>query len=338
MVWQAFLVQRSQDEEKTILKIAIGYGHKEKDIPLLTKEESRRLEEIFSVVNKSDRRITAEEKKQVIEKTSTPKIITDAFIKAIQSAPFQTPNSKRGEKFICFKKDRYVYLLEPGFRDLFLSQLPEDLAAAFGDGFRRIGNMSQPTVALINHLKELGWLVEEGNGMRSECGLWTVEIGTKVFNGVLAVNLPESISSDLPENSEYEVRFNCPLKIGLKTVNKPEDRIPREDLSALEKKAKQLSAVHGGDYKKILEQLKKAEEGSPPEPAESNAKVISEKKPEKNSGGDKGAENPLSDEEVLSLEKKAKQLVAAHGGSYQKVLSEIKARKEAEKLSKKETF
>lgn len=313
------------EQDKLLAKIAIGYGHKEKEIPLLNKEESLRLEKIFSIVNKADRKTTAAEKKDVIEKQSTPELITNAFIKAIQESPFHTPRTKRGAQSICFKKDNIVYLLEPGFRDLFLAQLPEDLAAAFGDGFRRIGNMSPPTVALINHLKKLGWLVEDGNGMHSECGLWTVEIGKKLFNGVLAVNLPEDISSELPENSEYDVRFSCPLKVDLKKEVQPKDRIPREELSAMEKKAKQLSAIHGGDYEKILEQLKKSREEERVEKnkedvVESAEKIVEEEKTSR-----------ISKEERESLEKKAKQIAATHGSDYQKVFSEMLSRAEAEK-------
>lgn len=243
------------EDEKLILKITIGYGHKENKRPILEKNIEERVQKIFAVINKADRLKTDQEKQKVIEKDGTPSIITNAFLKAVSEAPFQTPTTKRGSQSICFRKENIVYLLEPGFRDLFLNQLPEDLSAAFGDGFRRIGNMSPPTVALINHLKKLGWLVEEGNGMTSECGLWSVEIGRKVFNGVLAVKLPENITQSLPENSVYDVRFSCPLKVDHKKQNQPKDRIPNDQMTTLQKKARQLSALTGQSVESLLAKL-----------------------------------------------------------------------------------
>jgi hypothetical protein len=246
------------EDEKEVLKITVGYGHKESKRPLLEHNIEQRVQNIFAVVNKADRLKTAEEKKKVIEKGNTPQIITDGFLRAIYSAPFQTPSTRRGAPTICFRKQDIVYLLEPGFRDIFLKELPDDLAAAFGDGFRRIGNMSPPTVALINHLKNLGWLVEDGNGMHSECGLWSVEIGKKLFNGVLAVKLPNEIVSKLPDESVYDVRFNCPLKVDIKKdVVAPADRIPSDKLTELQKKARQLSAITGQPVDSLFKKLEK---------------------------------------------------------------------------------
>ncbi|MBE0468258.1 MAG: hypothetical protein IBX55_01950 [Methyloprofundus sp.] len=247
------------EDEKLILKIVIGYGHKEHKRPVLENNIEQRVQEIFSVINKSDREQTAREKKEVL-KSTTPQIITEAFLKALTNAPFQTQNTKRGAESICFRREDIVYLLEPGFRDLFLNKLPDDVAAAYGEGFRRIGNMSPPTVALINHLKNLGWLVEEGNGMTSECGLWSVEIGKKVFNGVLAVRLPENIIKSLPGDSVYEVRFSCPLKVGPKTVLKPKDRLSSEQMDSIQKKARQLHALTGKSMDSLVELLKKEAE------------------------------------------------------------------------------
>ncbi len=246
------------EDEKEVLKISIGYGHKESKRPILEHNIEQRVQNIFAVVNKADRLKTAEEKKKIIEKGNVPQIITDGFLRAIYLAPFQTPATRRGAPTICFRKGDVVYLLEPGFRDIFLKELPEDLAAAFGDGFRRIGNMSPPTVALINHLKKLGWLVENGNGMHSECGLWSVEIGKKLFNGVLAVKLPHEIVTRLPDESVYDVRFSCPLKVDIKKeVVAPADRIPNEKLTELQKKARQLSAITGQPVDVLFKKLEK---------------------------------------------------------------------------------
>lgn len=248
------------DEEQLVLKVVIGYGHKEHKRPILPNNIEQRVQLIFSVINRADRTQTALEKKKILENAESPEMITNAFIEALKNAPFQTPETKRGASSVCFRKGEIVYLLEPGFRDLFLSQLPEDVAAAYGEGFRRIGNMSPPTVALINHLKKIGWLVERGNGMESECGLWSVEIGKKVFNGVLAVKLPSEIIEYLPEESIYEVRFSCPLKIGPKSKVQPKDRLSREKMDAIQKKARQLHAITGRSIESLTEALIKEAE------------------------------------------------------------------------------
>lgn len=254
------------EDEQLVLKIVIGYAHKENQRPILKKNLDQRVEEILSVVNAADRKKTAQEKEEVLEKNKAPEVVTDAFLRALINSPFNTPKSKRGDNSICFKKGNVVYLLEPGFRDLFLNELHPDIAAAFGTGFRRIGNMSAPTVALINHLKKIGWLVETGNGMTSECGLWSINIGRKLFNGVLAVNLPPDIAKKLPDNSNYEVVFSCPLKIAAGEKLVPDDApivneilekeelvgLTEEELLKLEKKARQLSAITRQDFNKIL--------------------------------------------------------------------------------------
>lgn len=247
--------EQLSEDEKYCLKIAIGFGHKENKIPHLPEDIFKRVDSIFSVVNKNDRIQTAIEKKALLEKNESPEMITEAFIQAIKSSPFNTPKTRRGQNAVCFRKGEIVYLLEPGFRDLFLSFLPSDIAAAYGGGFRRVGNISPPTVALINHMKKIGWLVEDGNGMHSECGLWSVEVGKKIFNGVLALKLPEDILESLPDETGYEIRFNCPLKVGPGEAQNPADRIPKHKLSELEKKARYLTVVTGQPYESILEQM-----------------------------------------------------------------------------------
>lgn len=248
--------QKLDEEEKYVLKIAIGFGHKEKKIPLMSEERFRRVDNIFAVVNKNDRIQTAIEKKKVLDKKESPEMITEAFVEAVKASPFNTPKTRRGQNAICFRKGEIIYLLEPGFRDLFLSMLPPDIAAAYGGGYRRVGNISPPTVALINHMKNIGWLVEEGNGMKSECGLWSVKVGNKIFNGVLALKLPMEIIEHLPDETGYEIRLNCPLKVSPGVPLNPADSIPKEKLTAIEKKAKQLSVITGQSYESILSKLK----------------------------------------------------------------------------------
>lgn len=102
--------------------------------------------------------------------------------------------------------------------------------------------------------------------MTSECGLWSINIGRKLFNGVLAVNLPPDIAKKLPDNSNYEVVFSCPLKIAAGEKLEPDDApivneilekeelvgLTEEELLKLEKKARQLSAITRQDFNKIL--------------------------------------------------------------------------------------
>ena len=166
-----------KDIDKTILKIVVGYSHKENKIPILDEKTNDRVEDIFKILNKADRDATADEKSKVLEREETPEMITKAFVDAVKNAPFNTEKSRAGQSSICFRKEGVLYLLEPGFRDLFLDNLSPDVAAAYGNGYRRQGNMSKPTVALINHLKKIGWLVENASGMYSECGLWSVQAG-----------------------------------------------------------------------------------------------------------------------------------------------------------------
>jgi hypothetical protein len=242
-------------DEQLVLKMVIGYGHKENKRPILETSIDKRVESIFKIINKSDRQQTAKEKQKLLEKESTTEVLTKAFLDAVMDAPFNTKDSAVGEASVCFRKGSDIYLLEPGFRDIFLQFLPPDVAAAFGKGFKRIGNMSPPTVALINHLKNIGWLVESGNGMQSECGLWSVEIGKKVFNGVLAIRLPEKFCSELPDDTIYDIRFSCPLKVKAGQDMKPADRISPEEMSSLQKKARALSAITNVPYEACLKDM-----------------------------------------------------------------------------------
>lgn len=47
----------------------------------------------------------------------------------------------------------------------------------------------------------LVFVSKKGDGVTSECGLWSVEIGTKVFNGVIVVKLPISFPRKLTDET-----------------------------------------------------------------------------------------------------------------------------------------
>ena len=247
--------QALDEEEKSVLKICIGYGHKENKIPILSKGLALRVEKILSIVNQMDRLQTSIEKKEVLDKGLSLDVVIDAFIRAVKDSPFNTSETPNGSESICFRKGQTLYLLEPGFRDIFLSKLPEDIAAGFGSGFRKMGNMSPPTVALINYLKEAHWIIQDGNGMKSECGLWSVQFGKKIFNGVLAVKLPEEILDQLPDETPYDVRFDCPLKTEPGQKLNPLDKPAAKELSLLEKKARALAGTMDITFEVALKQV-----------------------------------------------------------------------------------
>jgi len=242
-------------EDKELLLIAIGYSHKENKRPIFKGEKERRIEHIFSVINKNDRLQTKHEKAKVLENNVAPEMVTKAFLEALNNSTFNTPTTERGLEAICFRKGNTVYLLEPGFRDVFLKYLPVDVAAAYGGNYRRVGNMSPPSVALINHMKEIGWLVEDENGMHSECGLWSVTIGKKLFNGVLALTLPPEIIKKLPDETKYKIRFSCPLKVETGADFNPADRPSSSELSTEQKKTRQLSAITGQPMDELVKKM-----------------------------------------------------------------------------------
>lgn len=249
--------------EKETLRIALGYSHKQKFMPVLKPEVEARVKYLLKQFTVADKEQTAQEKSQLLLEKVTEQNLTDAFLTALKRSVFQNKNLARGQQSTCFKKDGIVYILEPGFRDLFLAQYPEDVAAAFGAGYRRVGNMSPATIYLVNFLKQKGWLLERANNMKSKCGLWVAKSGKMIFNGVIAVKLPEEVLDILPEDSTYEISLTCPLDMQPQDRIEPDNLIPvREDKSHIDeevyKQAQRVAAGSRQPVQKVYDEMIKA--------------------------------------------------------------------------------
>ncbi|WP_414039355.1 hypothetical protein ACJU26_09005 [Acidithiobacillus sp. M4-SHS-6] len=208
------------DEDKLLALLALRYGHKFSQAPLLPIQQTQRLVRLHELLEGADREATAEEKKAVIAANAEnmPEYLTRAFLDAItESLTFYVPGLPKGRKASVWRRKSRIYISEPALREAVLQHLPEDVAAAI-ESSRKPREVSPVTQALFEALRVQGWLVEalpepgtrpESDGpvplMIARPPLWNIRSGNINLNGVLIVNIPVE--------EQYRLHGECPVPI-----------------------------------------------------------------------------------------------------------------------------
>lgn len=228
------------DADKQILPIVVRYSHKPWALPLFPSDElNDRAHKLLEEVRNADHGTTKQEKTEIIEKTPE-EIYIDAFIETLKSIRWNAPSTPRKTKNQGWRKGNLVCLLEPDFREIYVQHLPEDLAAALGNGYRAPGKPAQATRHLMDLLKSKGWLLTVYRGVDAhESGLWYMDSGMKRggFQGVIALDLPDEMLF-MPETGHE-------IQLGIYNTDKP-IRFEGDPLPTKEEKAViAMSALYG---------------------------------------------------------------------------------------------
>ncbi len=197
-------------EQRTLL-LALAYGHKSARMPQAAGVEPNRLQALMEGIHAADRTATREEKKVTLQQVDMQTTMLKAFEAALGRIEFQRPGIKKGARASGWRHDGRVFLLEPGFRQALISVLPEDVVAALGGDYRPKGGLAGITTALLDTLRQTGWLVEEHEGMKAKPPLWRMKSGEKEFAGVIVVDVPERLWPTLPKNTPFPLVLTGPL-------------------------------------------------------------------------------------------------------------------------------
>lgn len=234
------------DDERAVLPIVVRYSHKPWALPEFSKSEyNDRAQKLLESVRDADHETTKQEKLEIIQK-SPEDVYIDSFIETLKSIRWNSPETPRGSKNQGWRKGSLVCLLEPDFREIYVQHLPEDLAAALGNGYRSPGKPAQATMHLMDILKRKGWLLTIYRGVNAhESGLWYLDAGMKKggFQGVIALEAPDELLF-MPETGHE-------IQLGIYNTDKPIEFEGDPPITKEEKAVIAMSALFGAQPEKI---------------------------------------------------------------------------------------
>lgn len=201
------------DEDKRYaLLFATKYGHSSSSIPSIDDEGlvQKQAIKINNFVHTLDGKATADEKKKVLEAHDIPDLILKTFLATLPNLPFQTPGLPKGVKAVGWKKKSRVYLLEIQTRERCMAKMNADVRAALGGIYREKTKIAPFSLELLKVLDREGWLVKELDGLKVSAmeGMWKLKAGTKDFQGVIILDLPDNLMDLLPnEDTLYDLKI-----------------------------------------------------------------------------------------------------------------------------------
>lgn len=143
------------------------------------------------------------------------KEVVDTFVRILPSLAFQDRGLPKAVKAVAWKVKGRVYMLEIQLREKMLEALSEEARALLRDTSKGPKARVQPLTALMFKLfNDRGWLVKNINEVTvsEKEAMWNIIAGTKPFNGVIVLDLPEDLQPLLPtRDSMYEVKVEGPL-------------------------------------------------------------------------------------------------------------------------------
>ena len=199
------------DFEKSAILMAVRFKSTPKLIPSIAGQEAiaKEAKSLLYFADDVEKQVIAESRQKVLDNTNISDIILDTFLKSLPLLSFQHKGLPKGVQAVAWKIGKRVFLIEIKLRESMLQKLPVEIknsltALPKGEKVR-----VQPfTFELLKALQEKGWLVTEIDGMKvsPKEGLWNVKAGKLEFKGVIILDIPDELISQLPRgDSMYDV-------------------------------------------------------------------------------------------------------------------------------------
>lgn len=152
------------------------------------------------------------------------KAVLDTFIRIMPTLAFQDRGLPKAVKAVAWKVEHRVFMLEIQLREKVFEALPEHIRDKVKVLQKAPKVRVQPLTSMLLHIFDAkGWLVKEINevNVSPKEALWNIVAGTKAFNGVIVLDLPEDIRPLLPaRDSMYTVKVEGPLFLSSSTGHK----------------------------------------------------------------------------------------------------------------------
>lgn len=311
------------DKDGRVLVLVLKYTHKPFDVPILEGrylDQNKRIQGLLDLVKKADKIATGNEKKEIAKKVDKDTLFQEHFLKAANQLHWHNKSAKKGAKMSCWRNGGHIFIREIAIREEIVKNLSPELKAAFNNGARNRGQVSDFSVYLAQWLKKKKWLVTDFDEKKSENGLWNIKAGSAEINGVFYLKPSDDFVFKLPESATYAIEVLSPVE-----TKKVQKKVPAKQGKVTAKDVVEVKAKMQENRKRGGKKGSEKPPAKPPAQKEDNSAGKARRKPKPVEKPKRERPSYYDDEQLKSQNA----LIAALENPFKHTPEEVQAAEEA---------